>query len=576
MTASARPPGSRFRRFLVETYATLDERSLGLGRIVLALALLVDLAKRVPGLRTWYSNEGLLPNHTLLWSPPYDHTFSLFFMASHWFEAALGFAVCALAYFFLLVGYKTKLAQVASFVAVICLHGRVVFLQIGGDVALSELSFWTLFLPLGRRFSVDALLEQLRFLERGQAVPERARGVRAFACFALLFQLAGVYLLNAVQKSGPMWLDGSLLHYVLHIDPIVTRFGYELRGVLTPGLSAFLTHSARYGEALVPLALLVPVGVKYARALAVATIIGLHVGFAVLLNVGLFSLAMIAYTPNFLPTAYWESWGKRRSRKSRKAALQHDTGEAFADAVRRVASEPSMLMETLPKLPLGNWLTEFASLPYAERLFVRLARAAVERARRDNERREKGAERQPLRYSIWLLRLRTCAIAVALYVCIAQAGKENPVVPPSFRLPQPAWGHALVHYLQLYQGWHMFAPEALRGDMALSVDAVTKDGRHVDPFNEFARPGRRPPVDTVPPRLGNDVYVNSYFGRIAEAPQYHRALAEWILRFHERTGHPEDEIVSFSVALVTDQSPPPGEHEPRHPRRNVFLTHPPK
>jgi hypothetical protein len=564
---------TRFRRFLVGTYATLDERSLGLGRIVLALALLVDLAKRIPGIRTWYSNEGLLPNHTLLWSPPYDYTFSLFFMASHWFEAALGFAVCALAYLFLLVGYKTKLAQIASFVAVVCLHGRVMFLQIGGDVALSELSFWTLFLPLGRRFSIDALLEQLRFLERGEAMPERPRGVAAFACFALLFQLAGVYLLNALQKSGPMWLDGSLLHYVLQIDPIVTRLGYELRGVLTPELSAFLTHSARYGEALVPLALLVPVGVKYARTLAVATIIGLHVGFAALMNVGLFSLAMIAYTPNILPNAFWEFLEKRRSRKSGQTAAEHDRAQAFAASVRRVASEPSKLMEILPTLPFGNWLTEFASLPYGKRLFVRLARAAVERARRDHERRKQGSEPSPSRYVLWLGRLRTGAIAVALYVCIAQAGVENPVVPPSLRMPQPAWGHALVHYLQLYQGWHMFAPEAMRGDMALSVDAVTKDGRHVDPFNEFARPGRRPPVDSIPPRLGYDVYVNSYFGRIAGSPPYHRALAEWILRFHERTGRPEDEIVSFSVALLTDESPPPGEHEPQNLRRNVFLTH---
>jgi hypothetical protein len=573
MTARARPPGSRFRRFLVETYATLDERSLGLGRIVLALALLADLAKRVPGIPAWYSNEGLLPNHTLLWSPPYDYTFSLFFMASHWFEAALGFALCALAYFFLLVGYKTKLAQFASFVAVICLHGRVMFLQIGGDVALSELSFWTLFLPLGRRFSVDALLERLCFLERGEAMPERPRRVAAFACFALLLQLAGVYVLNALQKSGPMWLDGTLLHYVLQIDPIVTRLGYELRGVLTPGLSALLTHAARYGEAFVPLALLVPFGVKYARTLALATIIGLHVGFALLMNVGLFSLAMIAYTPNFLPTGFWVFLEKRRSRKSPSAAKK-DPAEAFAESVRRVASEPSTLMEILPKFPFGNWLTEFASLPYGNRLFVRLARAAVKRARRDNERQRQDSAPPSPRNSLWLARLRTATIAVALYACIAQAGVENPVVPPSLRMPQPAWGHALVHYLQLYQGWRMFAPEAMRGDIALSVDAVTKDGRHVDPFNEFARPGRRPPVDGVPPRLGYDVYVNSYFGRIAATPQYHRALTEWILRFHERTGRPQDQIVSFSVALLTDESPPPGEHEPRNPRRNVFLTHP--
>ena len=89
------------------------------------------------------------------------------------------------------VGYRTKLAQLASFVAVISLHGRVMFIQIGGDVALSELVFWTLFLPLGRRFSVDSLVEELRHVVRGEPRPARPNGVAAFACFALLLAARG-------------------------------------------------------------------------------------------------------------------------------------------------------------------------------------------------------------------------------------------------------------------------------------------------------------------------------------------------------------------------------------------------
>ena len=64
------------------TYLTLDDRSLGAGRIALAAVLLFDLARRIPGLATWYTNEGLLPNHTLLWQPAYDHALSLFYIAS--------------------------------------------------------------------------------------------------------------------------------------------------------------------------------------------------------------------------------------------------------------------------------------------------------------------------------------------------------------------------------------------------------------------------------------------------------------------------------------------------------------
>jgi hypothetical protein len=565
---------ARLRDRLVETYATFDERSLGLGRIALALALLADLGKRVPNLNAWYTNDGLLPNHTMLWSPPYDHTFSLFFMASNAYEVAFGFALCALAYFALLVGYRTKLAQLASFVAVLSLHGRVLFIGIGGDVALSELSFWTLFLPLGRRFSVDSLIEELRFVTRGEQRPERSPGVPAFACFALLLQLASVYAFNAWQKNGAMWLDGSLLHYVLALDPIVTRYGLALRGMLTPELSALLTHSARLGEACIPVLLLLPVALRLTRPLAAVTIVGLHIGFALLMNVGLFSLAMISYTPFLVPGSLWDAW-ERRGSKRRKARARSQRPRLFADRVRSIAQEPAALREVLPKLPFGRILLEVSGLPYGKQFLVGLARAALARAERVEAAAQSSAPPAPESAGWrWLRRSPVLVVALALYVSAAQAGIENPVVPPRFRLPQPAWGEALVHYFQLYQGWHMFAPEAMRGDIMMTVDAVTKDGRHVDPWNEFARPGRATPGDQIPPRLGYNVYVNSYYGRIADAPAYQGALGEWILRYSERTGRDEDQIVSFSVSMRFDESPRPGEREPRNPRSQVFLTYP--
>jgi hypothetical protein len=44
-------------------YFTIDPRSLGLCRLGLGALLLYDLLRRVPGLSTWYSNQGLVPNH---------------------------------------------------------------------------------------------------------------------------------------------------------------------------------------------------------------------------------------------------------------------------------------------------------------------------------------------------------------------------------------------------------------------------------------------------------------------------------------------------------------------------------
>ncbi|HZL18907.1 MAG TPA: hypothetical protein VFG23_14295, partial [Polyangia bacterium] len=51
---------------LRDTYLRIDTRSLALGRIVLGLVLIADLLRRIPWIRYFYSNAGLLPNHTIL------------------------------------------------------------------------------------------------------------------------------------------------------------------------------------------------------------------------------------------------------------------------------------------------------------------------------------------------------------------------------------------------------------------------------------------------------------------------------------------------------------------------------
>jgi len=57
-------------RSLRVTYFTVDRRSLGAFRIAFGLVLFSDLLRRFVELRFWYTNSGLLPNHTLLWRPP--------------------------------------------------------------------------------------------------------------------------------------------------------------------------------------------------------------------------------------------------------------------------------------------------------------------------------------------------------------------------------------------------------------------------------------------------------------------------------------------------------------------------
>jgi len=86
------PRFTKFRRWFADQYMTVDTRSLGFGRIVLSLILLFDLWHRARVITLFYSNEGLIPNHMMMWRPPTQWMFSFFFMLSNRDEVAVAFA----------------------------------------------------------------------------------------------------------------------------------------------------------------------------------------------------------------------------------------------------------------------------------------------------------------------------------------------------------------------------------------------------------------------------------------------------------------------------------------------------
>jgi uncharacterized membrane protein YphA (DoxX/SURF4 family) len=538
MTEPATTPERTWRRRLVRAYLTLDDRSLGAGRIALGLVLLLDLAKRVPGISTWYTNEGLLPNHTLLWQPTYDHALSLFYAASYSYEVAVGFLLCGVAYFMLLLGWRTRPAQVLSLVAVLSLHGRVLFVQNGGNVVLSELCLWTCFLPMGRRFSLDALCAS-RPHERGKVVPDADHDVRSIACLAILLQLAVIYFFNGIQKTGPSWREGSAVHYVFQSDGQVTWVGLWLRPHLTLAMSRLLTQATVFVELAAPVLILLPFGTAAARMIAIGMLFGLHSGFSVFLNLGIFSPAMIACFPNLLPRAFW-TWASRPPSAGTMRRMALWGYERLAPIAAALGRELRQLLALSPRpAPAPSPLT----LTRARRYGVRLREATV---------------------------LGLILIA-ATQVCV-----ENPAVPAALRSLQPDWAHVVVNGLQLLQGWAMFTPEPPGGDRTIVVDAVTTDGRHVDPLNETARGRDKPRFSetTIPAGLGYNVFFGTYVDRIADFPPYHLALMEWILRYPDRTGRAQDTLTSFTVSLVENDSPPPGGLRATNARARILFRYP--
>ena len=492
----ARAPG------VFERYLELDPRSLGLARVHLGVVLILEAVRRIPYLGLFFTDEGLLPR-AAVWQDTREPLVSLFFLAPHAFEASLVLGACAVVFALFALGAHTRIVHPLAFVAILGMHARTPLFEDGSENTVRLLTFWTMFLPLGARFSIDAR-------RRGGV---EVRPAVSVAVLAVLLQLATIYALNVVHKNGAGWRDGSAVHYVLHQDRIVTWLGLQLRPHMTPALSGVLTWGTLAVEAALPLLLLSPVRTAAARRLAVVLGIGLHTGFLLTMNLGMISAAMIGFFLLLVPTRDWDAIARL---PWVRGALGPPNGE------------PKSAREDAEARP-GRAATHWG--PSARELIVLLF-----------------------------------GIALGLRVL-----RDNGL-PRAVRIGKlPAVLSALGDYPRLFQTWSMFAPDAPLVDSHVFVDAVTADGRHVDPLNEVGSRVATTPLRAIPVRLGLDELFCDYGFGIATHTAFHEPLREWIFRYDERTGDPRDRIESFTVWTIEDTSPPPGEKEPTEVRRRLVL-----
>jgi predicted DCC family thiol-disulfide oxidoreductase YuxK len=627
---------------LRRAYLGIDARSLALGRMAMAVVLIADLLRRVPWLRDFYSNEGLLPNHTVLWRPPVRRMFSVFFMASLPEEAGIWFAIAGVCFFCLLIGWKTRLFHVLSFALATSLHSRILYAENWGAVAVGVLLLWTLFLPLGQRFSVDAVLVSLRArpnetpqqLAAG-APPPDTRQATSLAALGLLLQIAVIYWLSFLQEDGVTWRDGTALHYVLHQERMVTQLGLWAREHLPFSWIAAATHATLAIQAAAAPLILTPVFWRWTRAFAAALLTAMHAAIAATVDLGIFSLAMLAFQPFLLTEAQWTAAARRVPRRGRARTVFYDADCGFCwmavrvlarlDVHRRLLWLPNTQTPALPAavdlpslertilvvdpatdrrwtrsdafaeifraLPLGGWWSWPLRLPglrgvacraydaiAARRTRISIwlglaACGALSSAGRVSAASEVEDVTPPRGWSRSRLPvLREIGVALVFLVLAANLSVNNRAIPPALRLArQPTWMAAAVSYAHVVEGWSLFGPDAPRTDETIYVDAVTREGRRVDPFNELGSRTAALPVEAVPVRLGQPSFWSDYALHIPGTVAYHQAFLEWILRYPDRTRRPGDEIARFDAYVVEQDSPRPGDSQPTHVQRRRFF-----
>jgi len=290
----------------------IDLRTLALFRACVGAVLLADMLLRIPDARAFYSDAGVMPRTWLaLFNDPWRlslHTGN----GQTWF-ALLLLGMEALAALMLILGWRTRLAAVLCFVLEASLLNRNGLVLIGGDVLLCCLLFWSLFLPLGARWSVDATLSP--------APPPAQNQHLSWASAGLLLQVMSVYFFSAVLKNDPAWWpNGTAVWYALQLDMYATPLGVWLRQF--PDLLLALTYFVWFLELLGPLLMFLPLLNRPLRLALMLLFMAMHLGFFLCLKLGPFPFISLASLSAFAGGWIWDALDRRAQRReARRGAL---------------------------------------------------------------------------------------------------------------------------------------------------------------------------------------------------------------------------------------------------------------
>lgn len=610
-------------RLAQNSWLTFDRRTLGFTRIILATFLIFDLFRRGAAWEEMFGDKGVLPSFVIT-NRPTAQGFSLLHGFTTPLELWILFGVILLVYALLLLGWKTKVMQILSMFFVASLNGRVLLIENGGYVVQNLLLLWTVFLPLGDRFSLDALLASMRrkretsvaeLNDRTDLVdPHRLRPFVSFVGVAIAFQVAAIYYFNVVHKTGPDWkVNFSAVHYVLYVDRMVTPIVGMVREVAPFPILRFMTMSVIAAEALIPFCMFLPQIVIFGfdfklwlKRFGLILINFLHLGFGSSFVLGPFAWSLCVFSTVLIAPQDWELFTRvmRRPSRARTVILNPRSGASllfarvvarldrlgligFSEAVteeerakkllvlRRDGSTvtgPRAIAEVLGATPLGTLWAWVFRVPPVSSLVASLFRAepgAVSRFFGLSVRRTEARPLAPLRR-----RLQIGGLVFSEMVCGFVFAAEINQALVELWSTKKRWGDAIAainkrydmklrtqseamgvipHKMRYLQGWFMFSPNPVKDDGVIVVDAVTVDGRHVDPYT-----GEPPNFDLVNAKsYGYSQIWSDYFNRIHTPGNraYRDATVDYLRRLPERTGNPDDKLVSGEVYWVRDTNP---------------------
>ena len=468
----------------VAARVSVDLRALAAFRIGLGTLVIADLLLRSRSLTAFYTDYGVLPLRAFL--SDYSTSHSLHALSGEPWAVALSFAVAGAFALALVVGYRTRLVTLVSWVLLVSLHARNPMVLNSGDTLLRMLLFWSVFLPLGARWSVDAV----RRADRGAGAESAATAsVASVATMAVLLQILVMYLTNSVHKyASEVWMSGEAVAYVMQADQFTYLLGNylaEFTGLLR--VFTLLWVALLFASPLLLLLTGIP------RAALASLFVGMHLGMAVTIRVGLFPIVVVVGFIPFLQTPVWDAIERAADRLNWSTALARWRAR-FESLARTALSAGASLPRPAPSERLGDLR--------GSDLAAGLARGRV----------------------LFSTVLPYVFLVLILLSSAASVGYAE--------VPEPA--DDALDAAEMDQSWQMFAPDPIRTTRWYVAVGTLEDGTQRDVLRDaavtFDRPAR---AETTYPTSRWRKYLKNVYG--ADNENHRSYLANYLCGNWNRT-----------------------------------------
>ncbi len=268
---------------------TVDTRTLAVFRVFAGLLIVADVILRSRNFWFFYAESGVM---TREWAMRVtSDAFSFFWISTDPRVIALLMVVHMLVAIQLIVGYKTRVAVILSFLFVMSFDQFNPFITSYADTLFRLLLFWAIFLPLGERYSIDAV--------------HRERTPRAtfvgIASAGILCQMVMMYFTNGYHKTqSDIWGTGTAAPRVMGRDDITFLFGEYTREI--PTLVGYGGIGWFYILVASPILLFL---VGRLRFIAMLPFAGGHLSFALTVRIGAFAYVALLGLLLFVQPQVW-------------------------------------------------------------------------------------------------------------------------------------------------------------------------------------------------------------------------------------------------------------------------------